>query len=1748
MIHVSGYKLNNILYQSKRTIVYSGIRESDNLPVILKTLNGEHAGSELIEAIKKEYEILNLINTANVVKALNLFDYNNKPFIVMEAIEGESFAEVLNKRNLSIDEFINLAIEITEGLKGIHEKKIIHRDINVHNIIWNEKNNACKIIDFSLATDLAKESLPMVNANQLEGNLAYISPEQTGRMNRAIDYRTDYYSLGITFYKMLTNTLPFNSDDPSELIYGHIAKLATPPHVLNNNVPKVISDIVMKLISKNAEERYQSIGGLKYDLEKCLQTFQKDKIKYFNIASHDISNKFYIPELLYGREKEIRFLLEAFDRCTKDQKEILFYSGSSGIGKTSLVNEIQAPVSEKNGFFIKGKYDHYEKNIPYTGIIQAFNELFRQILTVSEKKLEEWRTKIIEALGNNAQVVSEVFPLIEEIIGNQPPVESLPPVESQNRFNVVFQNFLKVFAQSAHPLVIFLDDLHWADNASLELIKVLLNTVDLSCIMLIGTYRDDEVGGNHPLSLMLDQMRKDKIVWTDITIKPLDKNQISQFISGMFGKNIIETDPLADLIYAKTKGNPFFVREFLKTLYKKDLIYFNEHVKNIIKSGWHWDIKKIEKENITDNVVKLMVENVQNLSNVTIETMKVACCLGIRFDLDILSGILQKLKAEVLEDLKEAINEGMLLKEKRTLSFVHNRILEATYSLLSKKEKKEIHYKIGKNLLFFFKGKEKNDRLFLVAYQWNLAKDLLNIKEKELLIKLNYKAGMKAKTSAAYRDAALFFQHGAELIPDDFWQSNYSFSFQFHIAWSEAEYLARNFNKAEELFKEILSRAQGILDKQQVYAIMIRHCITQMKSSQALEIGISTLKQLGISLPKKPGKIYILKEIVKSKILLRKIETKSLINLPEMKDKRIRAAIEILGLCIPPALISNPDYVPIIILKVFNLSLVHGIAPMSPFAITMYGLILSGPMGDIQKGIEFGELGVNLLSRPQCNISGPATLFAYVTTLLHLKVSFRERLEHSKKAIQVCLNEGNFEYYGYLLGEPPLARIYMGENLNTVSEEFRKNQIKSRQLKQPMTDIYNGTYYQLVENLTGKSKDKLVLNGDQFNADKIVPFLKEKNDKAGQAFFQIMQMILYYIFEDHANGLTMATECEKNIDSLLGLPSIQIYYFFYALLLSSVASQNDKPEKKYLSKLKKIEKKFKKWSDACPDNYLNKYLLIKAEIARLERKPMEEIVKLYLESVKVGDENKLVHEAAIANERIAKYYLSRELDELAKTFMTNAYYGYMKWGCKPKMEDLKREYAELISMETLGYEQKITSTHGGSGHSSNLSSSSLDLAAILKTSQAISQEIKLDELLKKMMRITVENAGAEKGYFLLQKNGIWHIEAESMVDNIDVKVMQSVPIEQENGAPLVSIAVINYVERTRQSIVLNNAANDLKFKNDPYIKNNKPKSILCLPLVKQGEVIGIIYFENNLLAGSFTRERIDLLQTLAGYIAISLNNAVLYENLDNKVKERTVELEIERNKLKIRNTAMERDITLARKIQFNLIPQKIAFKFISHLYKPMEALGGDFYDIIQFKNSDKIGIFMSDVSGHGLAAAFNTSIIKTIILESGENAMNPAGLLSHMNELFYNLAGGNFVTVFYGVYDTKKRTLLYSNAGHNFPYVIFNKNVSYITGGKSTAIGVLPNNRLKSLDKSFHNCEEALPVGAKLFIYTDGLTEATPVDSDVFFEGSELESHIIKNSVFSAEKFTATLFYDLVRFRGNDSFDDDVCFLCMDIK
>ncbi|HEY9658260.1 MAG TPA: serine/threonine-protein kinase PknK, partial [Allocoleopsis sp.] len=708
MVALPDIEIQAQLYSSANSLVYRGIRTSDHTPVILKVLREDYpTASELIR-YQQEYEITRSLHLEGVIQVYDQLAYGRSLVMLLEDFGGESLEKLRQQTPelycpMPLAEFLRLAIQLTKILRSIHAAHIIHKDINPNNIVINPVTGVVKIIDFGIATRFSRTTPGFKNPHVLEGTLAYISPEQTGRMNRILDYRTDFYSLGATFYELLTGQLPFATDDVLKLVHCHLAKQPVPPQVMNPAIPAIVSDILLKLMAKNAEDRYQSAGGIQSDLEDCLVQLETTGfINPFQLGTQDISDQFQIPQKLYGREAELTTLLAAFERVAGGggeninllrQRELMLVSGYSGIGKSALIQEIYKPVTQTRGYFITGKFNQFGHNTPYSAIAHAFQSLLLQVLGEPELELQQWRERILAAVGANGQIIIDVIPEVERIIGTQPPAPEVGATEAQNRFNLVFQKFIRVFCAPEHPLVIFLDDLQWVDLATLKLIEAIATNSELQFLLLIGAYRDNEVDASHPLTVLLRELRK-AVVINQIILTPLRLENTCQLIAETLHTDLASVTALAELIQQKTLGNPFFVEQFLKTLYTENLIQFNsEH------RCWQWDITQIEAQNFTDNVVELMIAKLRQLPESTQHVLQLAACMGASFGVSNLTILCEQSAADLFSDLTVAVQAGVILPVSeldeqlliQDYKFLHDRVQQAAYALIDEHQKQAVH-------------------------------------------------------------------------------------------------------------------------------------------------------------------------------------------------------------------------------------------------------------------------------------------------------------------------------------------------------------------------------------------------------------------------------------------------------------------------------------------------------------------------------------------------------------------------------------------------------------------------------------------------------------------------------------------------------------------------------------------------------------------------------------------------------------------------------------------------------------------------------------------------------------------------------------------------------------------------------------------------------------------------------------------------------------------------------------------------
>ncbi|MBN3943506.1 AAA family ATPase [Nostoc sp. NMS9] len=1526
-LRIAGYQIIEQLYSGSRTQVYRAIREGDRLPVVIKLLKREYPTFTELVQFRNQYAIAKNLDIPGIIKPYSLEAYHNGYALVMEDFGGVSLRQFTQGKTLTLEQFLPIALQLLDTLHQLHQQRVIHKDIKPANILIHPDTKQIKLIDFSIASLLPRETQEIQSLNGLEGTLAYLSPEQTGRMNRGIDYRSDFYSLGVTFFELLSGQLPFESHEPMELVHYHIAKL--PPCVcdFNPKLPLMLGEIVRKLMAKNAEDRYQSALGLKHDLVTCLKQWRETrKHTWFDLGQRDISDRFLIREKLYGRESEVKTLLEAFGQVANGSSQLMLVAGFSGIGKTAVVNEVHKPIVRWNGYFIKGKYDQFNRNIPLSAFVQAFRDLIGQLLSESDTQLKQWQKKILAAVGENGQLLIEVIPELEQMIGKQPAIAELSGGAAQNRFNLLFQKFIQVFATREHPLVMFLDDLQWADSASLNLLKLLMARSDCSYLFIIGAYRDNEVFAAHPFMLTLDEIEKTSSFVNTLTLATLSQADVNHLIADSLSCATKQALPLTELVYQKAKGNPFFTTQFLKALHEDGLITFNWEA-----GFWQCDVAQVRSLALTDDVVEFMSQQLQKLPDITQDIVKLAACIGNQFDLGTLAIISEQSQIEAAASLWKALQEGLILPQSEIYKFyvgeehqpvaqenseivayrfLHDRVQQAAYSLIPADEKQPVHLKIGQLLLRNTPENNREERIFEIVSQFNVATELLaQSAERQELAQFNLMASRKAKAATAYTAACKYAQIGIELLAQNSWQHQYELTLALHQVATEAAYLSGNLEQMAAFANLVLNHAKTPLDQISVYEVKIEAFIAQGKFTEAIAAALAILKQLGVELPAAPTQDDVAAAFSTVSDAIGKHLPAELLNLSQARDVNILAAARILTSVAPGAYVSVPLLYLLVILKKVYLSVVYGNESTSTFSYASYGIFMCGVVGNVELGYEFGQLALDLLSRYQnSELKGKTLLLVYLYTR-HWKMHLGEILNPLQMTYCSCLDVGDLTFAGYSAYNYGFYSYFAGQNLTQLEPEVAGYCEALKHLKQNLTLTYSQLIRQILLNLMGNADNVVVLKGAAYNEQHQLPLHEAAGDRTGLALLGINKLILSYLFSDFEQAVEQARQARQYLDAVLAFVYVPIFHFYESLAQLAWFERLSTPElqqaKEYIAA---NQEKLKYWATHAPMNFLHKFHLVEAERERVQGNKAQAI-DLYDRAITEAKENHYIQEEALANELAAKFYLSWGKQRIAQEYITQAYYSYARWGAKAKVADLERRYPQLLAPileqtrsplstnETIFTLGSVTSTTSATSSSSS-ASVALDLATILKASQTLSGEIELEKLLSALLHIVIENAGADKCVFMLLESGRLLIQAlaqlsVSVVQNQAAKVdfypmlLNPQPVEDSVDVPL---SLINTVKRSLQPAVIIDATVHPQLINDSYIQQQQPKSILCCPILHQGKLLGILYLENNLAIGAFTSDCVELLNLLCAQAAISLENARLYRNSQNYAKQLTQSL------------------------------------------------------------------------------------------------------------------------------------------------------------------------------------------------------------------------------------------------------------------
>ncbi|HEY0076161.1 MAG TPA: AAA family ATPase [Abditibacteriaceae bacterium] len=1549
-----GCRFSEVLHEDLKTGIYRGTRggerggERDGLPVIVKTLRAALPSLEDVARLRHEYEIMRDLPFKGVLQPLDLIKHEHGVALLLEDFGAVSLRAFLQNQSdgLELPLFFDLALELVNALEQIHARHILHRDINPGNILVNPQTRQIKISDFGIASRLSQESVTGDGAALMRGTLSYMSPEQTGRMNQPVDYRTDFYSLGVTFYEMLTGHLPFEASDLLGIVHAHIAKVAPPPHEVRAEIPPLLSQIVLKMLSKTVQERYQSARGLSADLEACRAQWQAGSdTGNFALGRHDASSELRISHKLYGRENEVLQLLQAFERSTNGGREMVLVAGFSGIGKTSVVQEINKPIAQRRGFFVGGKFDQFRRDVPYSALIQAFQELIHQVLTQSEERVAHFKAHLIEAFGPNGQLLIEVIPELELIVGPQPPVPDLGPQETLNRFNFVLSRFVRVWAQAEHPLALFLDDLQWAGGASLNFLQTLMGEGECHHLLIVGAYRDNEVSSSHPLMLALDEIRKIGAPIQEITLVPLEADHVSQLLEDTLRCSRADAEPLAALLLQRTEGNPFFINQLLQSLHDENLLRFED-------GKWRWDLEAIGQANLTGDIVELMGGKIKKLPAATQDAVKLAACIGNRFDSRTLSLVQGQSAAQVGADLWEALRAGLitplsgnyqmlpLLDETSqhtepqsivTYKFLHDRVQQAAYSAIEESQRPALHLKIGRLLLENASKEERDDKLFDITGHLNEGRALIEESEElHRLVRLNLQAGLKAKASAAHSASVQYFALAQEIAPQSLWQDDYATMFRLARERSESEYLEGHFEQAETQFGIALSHAQNVLERAAVERIRIQLYITRGEYLAAVKVGLDILSALGLVLPARPSQRHVVQELARSKWHMRGLKIADLQNAPRLTDVHQETILSLLAsLGAAAYLASEQTLFSVMVLKSVNITLRYGNSDYAAQAFAFYGLMLGSGLGDYNSGDQWGRLSLKLAEDTGSAAVKCVTYFVYPTYLSHWRRPVEEGVEFFWQAYQFGLEAGDLVYSGYSIVSAILQRATSGLTLNEQLETIEKYSGFLHWTKEANQLAITQLVRQSCLNLQGRTAGRTSLDGEGFEEKRVLSEVwSDTESGTGRCAYYITKLRLFYLWGDYPAALDMARQAERLILALLGQIWVPEANFFYSLSLAALYPQATEADKKaYWKQLRKNQKQMKRWAANSPENYAHKHFLVAAEMARLKDRNVE-AAGLYDAAIRAAQESGYTQNEALSNEIAARFYQSHGRAKIAQIYLEEAHYLYEKWGASAKVAVLEEAYPMLTARRLGGNTRSLADLSAVDMHHTTDSlvgenTSLLDLATVIRAAQAISGEIDLQRLLQQLLRFALENAGATRGLLLLERDGQWRIATSgSLEQNAFALEAQPEPSASGLSGEEVPLSLVQYVARTRQHIVLQDAGNDELFGDDAYIAARQPKAVLCAPIIHQGRLTGLIYLENNLAVGAFTPAHLEVLNVLSSQAAISLQNAELYGQLEDY--SRTLEERVEERTLEVRskNAELETALHELKEMQNRIIEQQ----------------------------------------------------------------------------------------------------------------------------------------------------------------------------------------------------------------------------------
>jgi predicted ATPase/signal transduction histidine kinase len=1485
-----------LLHNGKHTQLYVTDLPAYGGRVVVKRVKDQQ-DSETVKQLENELQCLSLISSKKVRPVLGKLTIDYHTALVLQYVEGLNLKDYLAQHRPVLSEKVIIAISLCQLLDVLHKRGLLHGNFCSENVIVHPAILSTTLLDFKLASPIPKE----VHGSDLPDSLAlaYMAPELSGNVTDNADERADLYSLGIVLYELFGESLPFRDlHNPQALIHAHLA--VPPPFLLqvNPEVPATIAQIIHKLLTKAPEARYQSAAGVQADLEQCTALLgQKGEIPVFSLAQFDAAPRLQFPVPLFGREHEIRLLRQVWQRINRGAAEQVWISGQAGIGKTTLAEQVHAWAKQEKASIAKGKFDLLSANKPYEGIIQAMGGLIELWLTRKDEELMYWREKVREAIGKEVKILTSIIPHLNLLMGSQSPVVAqLEGPEAQYRFHTVLRNFIKALADEAHPLVFQLDDLQWADSATLNLLQELFSDDEFSYFIFLGIYRKEEVGQDHPLTSLLKN-KKPGFGKLEMELSNLSLSEVNKFLAETFQESPANTEELADVLFAKTKGNPLFLTQFLRTAFQAGLVCKKTEKGAVPADGWSWDISGIQQLPQTENVLSLMISRFNQLDKETQALLVIAACIGKRFSQGLIIELIGDLVEYPQAVLKKAIDEGYITIDIATEAgnkgtiyrFLHDRLLQAVYSTLGDEHRLHVHHQIGGLLLA--KLEENNEVLFDVVTHLSLAGQLLNREEQLKLAELNLQAGLKAVGATGYGVALKYFQDGLALMPQNSWQSHYQLVLDLHTEAAYTAYLTGAFDQLEVHIQEVEQHSLQVLDKARAVDTKIQSLIARNEGLAAVDTAMSILAELGVKLPRNPGKAAILASLIKTEWMLKRKGIQKLAGLPRMTDPKALAIMQIMGSVGAAVSRSAPMLFPVFVCKLVQLSIKKGNTIASIPAYSGYGVLQTALFNKVQTGYAYGKLAVNLLESLRAD-AAVAKTYVVIAAFLDFWINpLRNSIEIAKKVYEAGLKNGDLEFaasglmiqctHGYLAGEPL-------PQLAAKMDAYSQNIL---QLKQELLYQQTQLFHQAVLNLMQEGELSVNLQGEVFDERRVITPAFRESSKTGVYYLYLHKLILAYFSGQYSMAQEYSNFLADKREDVMGSAVLPAYIFYDALLQAARYQQLPPAEqKKAFSKIKKARNSMDKWARHAPMNFRHKYNLLQAEMYRLKGDYLSARTE-YDNAVQGAHEQRYLQEKAIALELAGQSFLFQDKQEAANDYLLKAYKAYQQWGAKAKAGQMLRQYPALQSL-----------TIDGAGGLSVVSNKALNVESLLKAATALSSEMRLDKMLENLLTIVLQQAGAQEGYVLINKDDSLEVVAKGRAGQAEVEFLAGLPVEEYNELPS---SIINLTFRIKEELVLSDAQNDKRFAADAVVAIRYIRSVLCFPVIRQQRVLGIIYLHNTLTTGAFTATQLQLLRLLSGQIAVALENALLYTQMEQRVEERTGELKVQQKILEEKNKELQ---------------------------------------------------------------------------------------------------------------------------------------------------------------------------------------------------------------------------------------------------